>query len=431
MYVRRWLSTLPVAVAGLAAGLTAFLGTAPTISLALGALAVLLSFLAPLLAPAAPAPAAVPAAPAAPAPAAVPAAPAAPAPAAGAAAPATPVPAASAQAAPAPAATVAAALQAPTYQVPPATAAALADLQRIGATLTDAIAEQEQQVNLVLSRVGEVNTMLVDLSRQAEQQRDHLRHADDVARALDSVSQFVARAAEEMQRHVAASREAAAVAGKSLNALISTSQSAGARAHTIAGQIQELSMYTQEIGEILAVIRSIADQTNMLSLNAAIEANRAGVQGRGFAVVAEEVRKLADRSRIATRQIEELVSTIQKATNTALVTATEGAAAMEKGMKEVEGAMAFVENGLGMFNTLDETARNLAAQAETNQQNTVVLVKAVQGMRQHVDQVAQTTRKLAEGTWLSSALAGLKERAGQVGNVGRQMVSAAERANKY
>src|SRR5690554_7804219 len=84
-------------------------------------------------------------------------------------------------------------------------------------------------------------------------------------------------------------------------------------------RIKRLGESSQEIGDIVSLINDIADQTNILSLNAAIQASMAGDAGRGFAVVADEVQRLAERSSAATKQIEALVKTIQSDTNEAVI----------------------------------------------------------------------------------------------------------------
>ncbi|GAB5492159.1 MAG: hypothetical protein Phog2KO_23740 [Phototrophicaceae bacterium] len=110
------------------------------------------------------------------------------------------------------------------------------------------------------------------------------------------------------------------------------------RVEDIADNILELSEHTQQIGEIIATVNNLADQSRMLALNASVEAARAGEEGKGFAVVAMEVRNLADQNRDATIQVREILGEIQRATNSAVMVTEEGSKGVDAGQTKVNNA---------------------------------------------------------------------------------------------
>ncbi|MDO8706310.1 MAG: methyl-accepting chemotaxis protein, partial [Sulfuricaulis sp.] len=101
-----------------------------------------------------------------------------------------------------------------------------------------------------------------------------------------------------------------------------------------AESIVRLSEQSQAIGEIIATVNDLAEQSNLLAVNAAIEANKAGEQGKGFAVVAQEVKSLAEQSKQATAQVRTILGDIQKATSTAVLATEQGNKAVEAGVKQ-------------------------------------------------------------------------------------------------
>jgi methyl-accepting chemotaxis protein len=110
------------------------------------------------------------------------------------------------------------------------------------------------------------------------------------------------------------------------------------RVEDIADNILVLSEHTQQIGEIIATVNALADQSRMLALNASVEAARAGEEGKGFAVVAMEVRNLADQNRDATIQVREILGEIQRATNSAVMVTEEGSKGVDSGQTLVNKA---------------------------------------------------------------------------------------------
>ncbi|MCL2010400.1 MAG: methyl-accepting chemotaxis protein, partial [Synergistaceae bacterium] len=134
--------------------------------------------------------------------------------------------------------------------------------------------------------------------------------------------------------------QAADKGGKAVETAVKQMTSIQHTVESLAKEITSLSMRSNEIGQIVETISGLAGQTNLLALNAAIEAARAGEQGRGFAVVAEEVRKLAEQSQEATKQISSLIDAIQNDTANAVQ-------AMQAGTKEVETGSELVGNAGG------------------------------------------------------------------------------------
>jgi twitching motility protein PilJ len=185
---------------------------------------------------------------------------------------------------------------------------------------------QAKQAAAASDSMGRMAASIEEVSGNAERCSDVARHAVEVAH----------KGGEAVRRTIAG-----------MNTIRETIQDTSKR-------IKRLGESSQEIGNIVELIEEIAEQTNILALNASIEASRAGEASRGFAVVADEVQKLAERSTNATKKIEVLVSTIQSDTNEAVVS-------MERSTTDVVGGALLAENAGAALDEIEQVSHQIAS----------------------------------------------------------------------
>lgn len=200
----------------------------------------------------------------------------------------------------------------------------------------------------------------VELAEASEHQAQEIAGVsaaiNEMTISIDQVSNNASESATVAQRSVAISHNGAEVVQRSIEGM-----------NVIRDQIQETSKRikrlgesSQEIGDIVGLINDIADQTNVLALNAAIQASMAGEAGRGFAVVADEVQRLAERSANATKQIETLVKTIQADTNEAVMSMESTTSEVVRGARLAKDAGEALEEVQSVSNTLADLIQNIS-----------------------------------------------------------------------
>jgi methyl-accepting chemotaxis protein len=274
---------------------------------------------------------------------------------------------------------------------------------------------------------GNLRTVIGDVKGSAErmtQASGHLSQtADQMASGASRVSdqvESVATAGEEMAstsleiaRNCAGTAEIARQASASAAAGAQVVANAIGAMHRIAARVKEsaqtvegLGERSQQIGAILGTIEDIADQTNLLALNAAIEAARAGEQGRGFAVVADEVRALAERTTRATGEIAQMIKGIQDETRGAVSSMEEGVAEVESGTLEAGKSGAALREIIAHIEGVTMQIHQVATAAE---EQTVTTREISSNMQQITEVVQQTSRGARESAAEATQLSGNAE----------------------
>ncbi len=289
----------------------------------------------------------------------------------------------------------------------------------ITGTIADSFNYAIEELRKLVATVNETAIMVDSAAKQTENTAGHMaRAADNQSREINAATESIvsmAASIEEVsgnaERSSDVARHSVEVAHKGGEAVRRTIDGMNAIRETIqetSKRIKRLGESSQEIGNIVELINDIAEQTNILALNASIQASMAGEAGRGFAVVADEVQRLAERSTNATKQIEVLVRTIQADTNEAVVS-------MERSTTDVVGGALLAENAGAALDEIEQVSnqiatlvQNISSSARQQASSAADVTRRTTRLREISEQTGKAT------TATAAAIAKLSELASQL-----------------
>ena len=237
--------------------------------------------------------------------------------------------------------------------------------------IADSINFTIEQLRVLVERINTTAVKVSSAAQNTQQTALHLAEASDhqsqeiagasaaineMAVTIDQVSTNASESASVAERSVSIAKKGAKVVQNTINGMDTIRE----QIQDTSKRIKRLGESSQEIGDIVSLINDIADQTNILALNAAIQASMAGEAGRGFAVVADEVQRLAERSAAATKQIETLVKTIQTDTNEAVISMEQTTSEVVNGAKLAQDAGVALEEIEGVSANLAELIQRIS-----------------------------------------------------------------------
>lgn len=264
--------------------------------------------------------------------------------------------------------------------------------------LRDQTKEFVNVVNVLASSVSEITVTLSQVTSGATETSSAV---SETTATVEEVKQTVFLTNEKTKNVSNSSKESLEVATlgqESTEVSIEGMKDINSQMQAIAESILALSDKSQNISELIESVDKISEQSNLLAVNAAIEAAKAGEYGKGFSIVAQEIRNLSEQSKYATKQVRNILKDIQKATNTAVMTTEKGIKLVEKGVEDVSKAGDAIENLMENVNIATQSV----IQIETSSQQQLIGMEqielAMEGINEASAQNVESMRQLEEAT---------------------------------
>ncbi len=256
-------------------------------------------------------------------------------------------------------------------------------------------------IRQIIEAAGPLGGMSQELYRLTQESKENSRsqqgHTDSIGRDIQTMTssiQEVAQRSQQASEGAGAASRQADTARANIGSLSTSISDLGSSVLGAVQAMQQLEEETQQVGSVLTVIRSIAEQTNLLALNAAIEAARAGEQGRGFAVVADEVRNLAQKTAASTAEIQQIIQRLQNSANGVLNVMTANGDKAQHSIERSVEATRMLESIAVAVGQIDELNAGIAQLT----QEQIGLSSSIQQDTQVLQQDAQATAHGAEAT---------------------------------
>ncbi len=269
------------------------------------------------------------------------------------------------------------------------------NVNKVISSLSGVIGKVSENSNELISSAAQISSSTEEMAAGASEQSTQ---TTEVASSIEQMTKTIIESTKNANDAAGVAKSAGDKAKEGGDVVIETITGINRIADIVvesANTIQELGKSSDQIGEIIKVINDIAEQTNLLALNAAIEAARAGEQGRGFAVVADEVRKLAERTTKATKEIETMIKQIQRDTNGAVEAIQEGTREVEKGKELAEKAGTSLNEIIDNSDKVSEIITQLAVASEQQAATSESISKNVEAINNVTHQSAQGTQQIS------------------------------------
>ncbi len=269
---------------------------------------------------------------------------------------------------------------------------------QIATTIQQVALGTSQQTAGITKTSGSVDQMgraIDGVAKGAQEQAKAISQASQITSRINSAIEQVTSNAQAVTRDSAQAASYSRDGAKTVKETIIGMETIRTKVGLSASKVEEMGTRSEEIGAIVETIEDIASQTNLLALNAAIEAARAGEQGKGFAVVADEVRKLAERSSLATKEIATLIKGIQKTVAEAVIAMKASATEVEFGVERANSAGVVLENILGAAEAVYKQAEEAGTAAAKVSAAASELVEAVDTVSAVIEENTAATEEMA------------------------------------